>query len=344
MNDIVQNQSCRVSRVSADVHKSASPHQSVININDDVNNDDNSSARVSMRANEIDVLKAEVARLHDQLAKISIDCVSASKNNEQLPKVQTSTPQRKVQTANIFDPQVSPHVRSRNLDTQYLSAISANDSSIGSEYYQPPPVSNSVRELQQQRECKQTQSGANVFGQQFATPPLISPPYQGQQFGMQQQQFRSPIQQQQWPQYVPKMQQFHQQQPQQFQQQQPQQFQQQQPQQFHQQPQQFYQQQPQQPQQFFNQQQQIQQQIDANTQGFHQFLSRQGAKDLPRFDGNPDDWLLFSTQFWRTTQMCNFSMDENLLRLQRCLHGSAREAVRSLLVLPQNINVIMERL
>lgn len=89
------------------------------------------------------------------------------------------------------------------------------------------------------------------------------------------------------------------------------------------------------------QQQRINQQMPSD---FHRYLLRQGAKDLPRFDGNPEDWLMFSTQFWRTTREGQFSMDENLSRLQRSLHGPARECVRSLLVLPQCVDEIMQTL
>lgn len=78
------------------------------------------------------------------------------------------------------------------------------------------------------------------------------------------------------------------------------------------------------------------------THGFQQFISRQGTKDLPKFDGNPDDWVLFSTQYHRISEICQFSPDVNLIRLQRSLHGAAKEAVRALLVLPQSVNNIME--
>lgn len=63
---------------------------------------------------------------------------------------------------------------------------------------------------------------------------------------------------------------------------------------------------------------------------------------MPRFDGNSEEWLLFSTQYWRITQLCNFSSDENLLRLQKSLHGAARESVKALLILLQSVNEIMQ--
>lgn len=96
------------------------------------------------------------------------------------------------------------------------------------------------------------------------------------------------------------------------------------------------------PQPFYqNQQGNFQHQVDANY-GCLNLLSRQGARNLPRFDGNSEEWLLFSTQYWRTTQLCNFSSDENLLRLQKSLHGAARESVKALLILLQSVNEIMQ--
>lgn len=77
---------------------------------------------------------------------------------------------------------------------------------------------------------------------------------------------------------------------------------------------------------------------------YQPYMLRQNAKDLPKFDGNPDDWLLFRTQFYSSTKMCNVSESENLMRLQRALSGQAREAVKALLELPQNMNAIMEML
>ena len=54
------------------------------------------------------------------------------------------------------------------------------------------------------------------------------------------------------------------------------------------------------------------------------------SKELPTFSGRPEEWPLFLSVFDETTTACNFSDQENLSRLQRCLKGKALEAVRFL--------------
>ncbi|XP_055600236.1 uncharacterized protein LOC129749323 [Uranotaenia lowii] len=68
------------------------------------------------------------------------------------------------------------------------------------------------------------------------------------------------------------------------------------------------------------------------------------AKDLPMFSGDPEDWPLFSRMFFNTTQACGYSDADNLTRLQRCLRGPALEAVRSKLLLPNSVPLVMETL
>lgn len=68
------------------------------------------------------------------------------------------------------------------------------------------------------------------------------------------------------------------------------------------------------------------------------------GKDLPIFNGDPNDWALWYANFVRTTDACGFTEDENLLRLQRCLKGQALEMVSGRLLLPQNVPGIIELL
>ncbi|CAG7666298.1 unnamed protein product [Allacma fusca] len=65
-------------------------------------------------------------------------------------------------------------------------------------------------------------------------------------------------------------------------------------------------------------------------------------RDLPTFSGEPEEWAMFAASFIRSTQACNFSNDENLSRLQKCLRGKAKDMVQSLLVTPNNVPEIMQ--
>jgi len=48
--------------------------------------------------------------------------------------------------------------------------------------------------------------------------------------------------------------------------------------------------------------------------------------------------------FEQSTKMCGFSEEENLLRLQKCLKGKAKESVKSILYLPNQLANIIQNL
>ncbi|XP_037024126.1 uncharacterized protein LOC119066014 [Bradysia coprophila] len=65
------------------------------------------------------------------------------------------------------------------------------------------------------------------------------------------------------------------------------------------------------------------------------------GKELPNFYGDPQDWLLFRSQYERTTATCLYTGEENIFRLRKCLKGDALTAVKSLLVSPNNSQAVM---
>ncbi|XP_055622051.1 uncharacterized protein LOC129765665 [Toxorhynchites rutilus septentrionalis] len=67
-------------------------------------------------------------------------------------------------------------------------------------------------------------------------------------------------------------------------------------------------------------------------------------KELPIFAGNPIDWPMFISAYKNSTSMCGFSDGENLMRLQRCLKGNALEAVRSHLLMPESVPIVLSTL
>ncbi|XP_055604381.1 uncharacterized protein LOC129752630 [Uranotaenia lowii] len=68
------------------------------------------------------------------------------------------------------------------------------------------------------------------------------------------------------------------------------------------------------------------------------------SKELPSFNGNPEEWPLFLATFESSTKMCGYTAEENMLRLQRCLGGKARESVRSQLLHPSNVDGVISTL
>ncbi|XP_055615004.1 uncharacterized protein LOC129761310 [Toxorhynchites rutilus septentrionalis] len=76
-----------------------------------------------------------------------------------------------------------------------------------------------------------------------------------------------------------------------------------------------------------------------------QLAARQAiSKDLPEFAGNPEEWPLFFSMYASSTQMCDFSNEENMLRLRKCLKGKALEAVRCRLLHPSNVSGVLSTL
>lgn len=72
--------------------------------------------------------------------------------------------------------------------------------------------------------------------------------------------------------------------------------------------------------------------------------ARQTVKDLPKFGGDPEDWPRFIAAYERTSRMCAFRNDELLDRLERSLHDKALNAVKSMLLHPDNVPMIINRL
>ncbi|XP_058456830.1 uncharacterized protein LOC131434192 [Malaya genurostris] len=76
-----------------------------------------------------------------------------------------------------------------------------------------------------------------------------------------------------------------------------------------------------------------------------QIAARQSVpKELPHFDGNPEEWPLFYATYTHTTLLCGFSNDENVFRLSKCLKGKALEAVRGQLIHPSNVPSVIRTL
>ncbi|XP_049304973.1 uncharacterized protein LOC125776523 [Bactrocera dorsalis] len=67
-------------------------------------------------------------------------------------------------------------------------------------------------------------------------------------------------------------------------------------------------------------------------------------QELPDFCGKPEDWPIFYTAYIESTAIYGYSNYENNQRLLKCLKGYAREAVKSLLILPDNVGNIIDLL
>lgn len=67
-------------------------------------------------------------------------------------------------------------------------------------------------------------------------------------------------------------------------------------------------------------------------------------RKLSKFEGNPIEWPAWFQKILNTTSMCGLNNGENLERLEKCLDGKARDAVRSQLSYPQSVPWIMSTL
>lgn len=60
-------------------------------------------------------------------------------------------------------------------------------------------------------------------------------------------------------------------------------------------------------------------------------------RDLLLFSGRPEEWQMFLSTYETSTEICRYSEEENLPRLQRSLKGAAMEAVRFRLITPSGV-------
>ncbi|XP_055538877.1 uncharacterized protein LOC129726192 isoform X1 [Wyeomyia smithii] len=76
-----------------------------------------------------------------------------------------------------------------------------------------------------------------------------------------------------------------------------------------------------------------------------QIAARQAvSKDLPEYNGDPEQWPLFIAAFESTTRLCGYTIEENMMRLQKCLKGKALDAVRCQLLYPRNLESVLATL
>ncbi|XP_055523268.1 uncharacterized protein LOC129717408 [Wyeomyia smithii] len=68
------------------------------------------------------------------------------------------------------------------------------------------------------------------------------------------------------------------------------------------------------------------------------------TRELPKFNGNPEDWPMFLSTYENTTVMCGYTEAENMIRLRTSLKGDAYNAVRSFLLRPETVKKAMDAL
>jgi len=72
-------------------------------------------------------------------------------------------------------------------------------------------------------------------------------------------------------------------------------------------------------------------------------MARQTIKqELPLFSGDPLEWPIYIAEYENSSQVCKFTDYENINRLRKSLTGRAKECVQSLLLVPQNVNEIID--
>lgn len=67
-------------------------------------------------------------------------------------------------------------------------------------------------------------------------------------------------------------------------------------------------------------------------------------KDLPHFNGSPEEWAAFKAEYDRTTTKYKFDDSDNLYRLRKALKGSAMLSVKHLFNSPNKLGQILETL
>ena len=74
------------------------------------------------------------------------------------------------------------------------------------------------------------------------------------------------------------------------------------------------------------------------------WLARLWTETCSHSLGNRRSGLCFFSVFHSTTTACDFTNAENIIRLQKCLRGKAKEAVVGLLTVPDNVDQVLRTL
>jgi hypothetical protein len=75
-----------------------------------------------------------------------------------------------------------------------------------------------------------------------------------------------------------------------------------------------------------------------------QLTSRTYTEQLDEFDGDPLNWPAFYTQYLMSTKLSGFDDAHNLSRLRKSLKGEAKRTVGGILLLPNQLHKVIERL
>lgn len=75
-----------------------------------------------------------------------------------------------------------------------------------------------------------------------------------------------------------------------------------------------------------------------------QLAARSYMGKLPLFSGECKEWPTFISQFERSTELCGFSPEENIMRLQNSITGRALDVVGPMLTMPDSIDDVISTL
>ncbi|KAG5874031.1 hypothetical protein JTB14_032007 [Gonioctena quinquepunctata] len=66
--------------------------------------------------------------------------------------------------------------------------------------------------------------------------------------------------------------------------------------------------------------------------------------DFPIFDGRCEDWPTFIYSSKRISELCEYTDEEAMIKLKKCLRGEVRSTVAGRLISPQNLHQVIETL
>ncbi|TMW46420.1 hypothetical protein DOY81_008500, partial [Sarcophaga bullata] len=65
---------------------------------------------------------------------------------------------------------------------------------------------------------------------------------------------------------------------------------------------------------------------------------------LAEFDGKPEDWPLFFVAYTQSASAYGYNNFDNNQRIKNSLKGETKEMMKSLLIHPDNVNVVIDQL
>ncbi|KAG5890716.1 hypothetical protein JTB14_026022 [Gonioctena quinquepunctata] len=74
------------------------------------------------------------------------------------------------------------------------------------------------------------------------------------------------------------------------------------------------------------------------------FARHSTEKYFPIFDRKSEEWPTFKSHFRKISSTCEYTQEESMIKLQKCLRGEVKQVVAGMMISPENIEQVIQTL